>query len=413
MGRSYWRLWAATATSAVGDGFALVAFPLLAASLTDRPALVAGVLVAQRLPWLLFGVAAGAFADRIHRGHLMVAADVVRGLLLLGVVAAGIAGSLTLALLYAAAFAAAAVETLFDSASQAALPLLVEEGQLDRGNSFLMAAMTGGQELAGPAVAGLVIAFGAHVPLGIDAVTFLASAVLLGSVAKRLPRPERAEPTSVRRDIAEGLRFFAGHDLLRTLALVVGTFAFCQAMVLGVLVLLATRELGVSEAGYGVFLAVVAVGNVVGALVAPRIKDRVGALHLLVGAGVVSAVAYVGLGVAPNAAVAASLLALEAVAVACGSVVNASLRQSTVPNELLGRVGGAFRTCLWGAMPLGAAFGGVVATVGGLRTAAVAAGAVQLCVLAVAAPRLAAVLGRPVRVPVYETVNPVTMPSAA
>ena len=412
MGPTYWRLWAATATSSLGDGFSLVALPLLAASLTDSPALVAGVLVAQRLPWLLFGVAAGAFADRVHRGRLMVAADAARAVLLTGVVAAGITDRLSMAIVYAAAFLVASVETLHVSASHAVLPLLVDEHQLDRGNGYLMAANTGGEQLAGPAAAGLLVAAGAWVPLGLDALTFLASAALVASIARRLPRPERAEATSVRSDIAEGLRFFAGSPLLRALAVVIGTFAFCQAMVMGVLVLYATRILGLTPAAYGLFLAVVAVGNVVGALVAPRLSERVGPVHLLVGAGIASGVAYVGLGAAPNAQAAAALLAVEAVAVACGSVVSVSLRQSTVPNELLGRVGGAFRTCLWGAMPIGAAAGGVVATAGGLRATAVAAGVVQLVVLAATTPRLARALARP-RLQLAEALVPVPLATAA
>ena len=391
LGARYWRLWGAAVVSGAGDGLAAVAFPLLAATVTRDPASVAGLLVAGHLPWLVFGLVAGALADRLDRIRLMAAADVVRAGVLAAMAAAVAGGRASLWLAYLAVFALGSAETLFTAASHAALPGLVPLERLDRANGYLLAAQTVGGELAGPAVGGLLFAAAAAAPFVADGASFAASALLLvglraASSAAGPPVPAAA-PSTVRADVVAGLRWFWSSRLLRLLALVVGVLALCQAMAVGVLVLFGLEVLGLSGAAYGALVGLGAVGNVVGGLLADRVKARLGPAGALTGGALVAAVAYLVLAATSSVVLAGAALVAEAFAVACGRVASISLRQTVVPDEYRGRVTNAFLTVIWGVVPVGSLAGGLLARSLGLRAAFLAAFAVQaLVALAAAAP---------------------------
>jgi MFS family permease len=388
LSRSYWRLWTASAVSNLGDGLALVAFPVTAALLTRNALLVAGVTIVQRLPWLLFALPAGALADRLNRAAAMAMVDVTRGLVLCAVAAAAHADLLAIEHLYLAAFALGALETVFAGAALAAVPALVDDHQLDRANGLLYATETTGAELIGPALGGAAVALAVAAPFALDGATFLLSAALLVTLRRRTPAPPRAARTQIRDDIREGVRFFRSHSLLRLVATLVGGLALFQSMVMAILVLFVTGDLGLSARGYGLFLAAGAVGSVLGGVVASAVRQRFGTAATLTAAAAVAAVGYLGIGLAPNAPVAAIIFAIEALAVSCGNVATMSLRQSLVPDHLRGRVGNVFRLCIWAGIPVGALLGGAVAAVAGIRPAIVAAGALQLVLAAVSAGRL-------------------------
>jgi MFS family permease len=158
----------------------------------------------------------------------------------------------------------------------------------------------------------------------------------------------------------------------------VAALAFLQSMVMGVLVLLGTQELGLSHVAYGAFFAVGAAGGVAGGLLACRVRIALGTASSLTGAAVLAAGGYLLMATAPNAGVAALGFAIESFAVACGNVTTLSLRQSLVPDELRGRVGNVFRMCIWGGVPLGILTGGLIASGFGVRTPILVAGLVQL-----------------------------------
>ena len=166
-------------------------------------------------------------------------------------------------------------------------------------------------------------------------------------------------------------------------AVLLGVYNFANQMGQAILVLLATVTLHVGTRGYGLLLASTAVGSVIGGLVSPKLTGRLGMLPSLVIGGAINAAVFVGIGLAPNAAVAAVLLAGQGFAVAIWNVVTVSLRQQIVPARLLGRVNSVYRMLGWGLMPVGALAGGFVAHAAGLRAPYVVAGA--LCGLALLA----------------------------
>ena len=379
------RLVAASAISAVGDGLALVAFPLLALRVTHSALLVSGVAVASRLPWLLLGLPAGVLVDRHNKRRLVVAVDLLRALAV-GLVALGAAtGPVSLVALYAAAFLVGAGDTVVLSVARGTVPELVQGEGLVRVNGQVSAVETAGKQFAGPAAGGAVFALSSALPFLGDALSYLGSALLLGTAIPSRPARRTDAPPSVAADISSGLRLFVRIRGLPVLAAVVGSFAFCQAMVLGVLVLYATRVLGLDSTGYGLLLAVAAVGDVGASLVARRVHGRIGPYLSLVLAGTFAGIGYVALGSAPGLYLAGAALAVEAAASTLGNVTTMSLRQRLIPPERFGLVNNAFRMCVTGLVPLGALAGGLLAARWGERPTFEIAGALQLAVLAVLA----------------------------
>jgi predicted MFS family arabinose efflux permease len=388
LGTSYLWLLGATCTSSLGDGLVLVAFPLLATTLTSRPLSIAGVAIAGRLPWLLVSLPAGALVDRVDRRRLVAGVEILRAFVLLAVGLDIVAGAATLPVLYLAAFVVGALETAFAAAILACVPTLVESRDLPRANGYLFAAETAGEQFAGPALGGAMFGWAAALPFLGDALSFVGSAALLTVALPKTERRHSPRPTTLLADMRIGLKWFRAHALVRLLAVVVGIFAFCQTAVLSVLVLYGRHVLRLSNAAYGVFLAVGAIGDVGGSLLAHRAHAHLGAARAIGLAGIAAAAGYLILAATSNAAIAVTGYALEAAAVALGNVATMSLRHRVIPTELFGRVNNAFRMCVLGMMPLGALAGGVLAARFGLPTTFLIAGVTQICLIAIILRRL-------------------------
>ena len=387
LGRPFWRLWGATEVSSLGDGVVMVGFPLLALTLTHRPLLIAGVAIAERLPALLLSLPVGGLADRMDRRRLVVLSTVLRAGALAIFAALVVAGTDTLFALYAAVFALGTGELVFDLATQACLPTLIPPSRLGQANSRLFAAEVSNEQFVGPAIGGVVFAAASSLPFVGDAVSFVAATLLLRRVPMGGDDRGGARP-ALARDVVEGLRWFLSHRLLRLLAVVVASLAFCQAMSLSLLVLYGVEQLHLSRVGYGVFLALAAIGNLTGALLAGRVHRWLGTSGCIVVAATIAGGAYLVMSVTASAAVATVALAAEGFGVGIGNVTTLSLRQRLIPSALLGRVGSAFRLLIYGLIPLGALTGGLVSGAIGIRASLEIAGWLQLGVFAVAAPAL-------------------------
>jgi predicted MFS family arabinose efflux permease len=269
-------------------------------------------------------------------------------------------------------------EVIFSNAAQSVLPALVPPELLPKANGSQQVSLTVGESFLGPPTGSLLFAAAAALPFGLDAASFAGSAALLA----RLPRTglsrteisENGQRPTIRTQIAEGLRWLARHRLLRVVAVLLGVYNFANQMGQAILVLLATQTLHLGTRGYGFLLAATAVGSVVGGLVAPRLTRRLGMLPSLITGGVIDAAVFVGVGLAPDAAVAAVMLAGQGFAVTMWNVVTVSLRQRIVPAHLLGRVNSVYRMLGWGLMPAGALVGGFVAGAAGLRAPYIVAG---------------------------------------
>jgi MFS family permease len=394
-GRSLGTLLAAGALSNLGDGVTVAAAPLLAASLTRDPRAIGAVGAAWSLPWLLFALVSGAVADRADRRRLLVGADLVRtaSLVLLAVAVAG--GRASVLLLVAVFFVTASAETVFDSAWQATLPMVVDRGDLPRANSWMQTVEFTGNGLVGPALGGVLFAAAAAAPFAVDAVSFAVSALLLATLPGRFraagPAPGPAGPSgsrpTLRADIAEGVRWLLGHRVLRTICWLLAIENIVEMAGFAMLVLLAQDVLGLDARGYGLLVACLAVGGVLGGAVAARLHRRLGDQGSVVGSVLLMAAAWAVLAATARPVVAGTGVALYGLAAVWWNVVTISFRQAVVPERLQGRVNSAYRLVSWGTLSIGAAAGGAAVARFGLRALYGAAAAIVLG-LAVLAWRL-------------------------
>jgi MFS family permease len=372
-----------------------VALPLLAASLTRRPILIAGLLFVECVPALLLAIPAGAYADRVDGRRLMRRMDVARGALLVGLAAVVALGDATIALIYGFGLAVGVCETFFVGAAQGAVPEIVGEPQLEQANGLLMIGGSVGEETIGPALGGLLFSWSKLVPFAGDAASFFGSAALLFGMGRepQVSTPERlglaVTLSGVWTDAKGGLTWYRQSRALRLVTATVATLAFCQAMVYGILVLFVLHRLHVDRTGYGIFMAAVAVGNIVGGIVATRVIRRLATASALVVVALLAGAAYLGAGATSSPYAAGLFLALEAVAVVVGNVAAISFRQRVTPPEMQARVATVWRSVVWGAVPVGVLVGGVLGAVLGLQWPFYVAGGAQLL--------LAVVVARPLR----------------
>jgi MFS family permease len=378
LGGNFARLWTAGAVSNLGDGVVLAAMPLLAASLSRSPTVVALVAAAGSLPWLLFSLVGGAIADRTDRRRTM---SIVDGMRFVAMGALGIAlltDAESIVLLVIVAFALGMAETVFDNASQAILPSVVHADALETANGRLEGAQIVTNQFVGPPLGAWLFGLAAAAPFFLDAGSFAFAAVLVLTLRGSF-RPERTvADTTMRADIAEGVRWLTRHRVLRSLAIALGIINFVGMAAMTILVLYSQEILHLTDTQYGLLLTAEAAGAVLGSLVASRVSARLGPGTALTLAIVVSAGSFfVPVFWAQPVAVAASL-AIGAFGGLVWNVITVSPRQSLVPDELLGRVNSAYRLVGWGTMPLGALAGGIVADAFGLRAPFLVAGVVAL-----------------------------------
>jgi MFS family permease len=374
LGGNFYKLWAASAISNFGDGIRLTALPLLAATLTRDPGLIAGVFFASSAPWLLFALTAGALVDRLDRRITMWTMQVVRMALmavLTAVILADLGSTAMLWTLYVVSFFLGTGEVLFDNAAQAIMPAVVRKNQLQVANGRLYSVEEATNRFAGPPVGSFLFAAAAALPFIVDAASFGVGAVLIFSITGSYAPARAGSPasTSIRLEIAEGLKWLLQHRILRTLAVMTGVSNLTHSATYAIFVLFALEILHLSEWGFGVILAASAIGGLVGGLVAPRLARFFGDGKSFYIITISAAVAELVIGLTSNAVIVAVAMIAFGLGAMWWNVIAVSLRQSIVPDQLLGRVNSVYRLLAWGTMPLGAAVGGILGRAFGLRAA--------------------------------------------
>ncbi|MFJ4093900.1 MFS transporter [Kitasatospora sp. NPDC089913] len=372
------RFWAADTVSQAGAAVTLVALPLVAVGTLGATPFEAGLLVAfEYAAFLLIGLPAGAWVDQVRRRPVMVAADVVRAVLLFSVPAASWLGALTLPQLYAVAFGMSVCTAFFDVAYGSYLPHLVPDEQLVAANIRIEAGRSTVQ-VGGPGVGGaLVGALTAPVALVVDVLSFGLSALLLGRIRRPEARPEGSSGTrsggALRTEIAEGLRFVLGDRLLRAVTLTAAASNLCGTIGASMLMVLLVGELRLSPFLCGLVFTAEAVGGLIGSLLTARFTARLGQGPAMCAAVAGSAVLWL-LAVpffrADGRFVLAVLLqAAGWVLFMTFRITSVAFRQRLCPKPLLGRTTATVRFLVWGVMPIGALAGGVLGQGLGVRQA--------------------------------------------
>jgi MFS family permease len=370
--RDFRLLWAGDTISQFGTFAGQTVLPLLAVTVLAASPFEMGVLnAAENAAFLLIGLPAGAWIDRMRRRPLMLCADAVRAVLLLSIPVAAWLHALTLAHMVAVAFVVGICTVFFDVSYQSYLPTLVGRGQLVEGNAKLQASQSVAQ-VGGPAVGGgLAQLVGAASATLLTGIGFVASFLFLVRIRTVEPVPERVPERRLWPEVGAGLRFVFGHPVIRAIAMT-GTIAgFFLSVELAVLVLFLLHDIGLSSGQVGLVIAAGGVGGLLGGLTARWWYRRIGNARAIwvsvIGIGVSELLLPLG---QPGWLVGVIVLGQFGVGYCAvvHNVAQVSFRQSVCPDHLLGRMNASMRFMIWGAFPLGSFTGGVLGELVGVRS---------------------------------------------
>lgn len=367
LGRGFFVLWSTNALSNLADGLAFVSMPLLAASMTDDPRLVAGLATLYALVRLVIALPIGVWVDRLDRRTLIVAANIIRGIALVGLALTIQFGLSSLAVLYTTMAIVATFESLADNAAIAVLPSLVKKDRLDSANARISAAQLIADEFAGPPLGGMLFALAASIPVfAMGGLWALAGVVALALPIRRIEHSTDvvlASRQSVYAEAREGIIWLIHHRVVGSLALIGALASIGYMLPFSILVLFAQDNLGLNGTGYGLLLAFSALGGLLGSFLAPRLRKRLGYRSTIAASLALGAVTLGGLAFTTNPIIAGVLLALYILHAVVWNICSLSLRQRLVPDKLLGRVGAAGRVLGLLGLAIGSALGGVLGTV--------------------------------------------------
>jgi predicted MFS family arabinose efflux permease len=370
--RDFLKLWTGQAISQIGSRITRTALPLVAVMTLGAGPLQMGILSgASAASVLLFGLFAGAWADRLRRRPLLIAADLGRAAVLVAVPIAAMRHALSMPLLYGVAAVAGLFTVLFDVSYQAYVPSLVERENILQANARL-ALSESVAEVSGPGLAGfLVQVLTAPIAIAFDAASFLVSAVSVAAVRKPEPAPERSPEQHMGREIAEGLRTSWRDPYLRAMALRSGQGAFCMGFFGSLYMLFTVGVLHISPATIGVIVALGGAFAIAGTAAAERLVRRFGIGPTFIGAAVFSGcTAFLHPLAHGSVALCCAFLAAGQIgdfAWPALNITETSLRQAVAPPHVLGRVNSAMNLLFNGIIPLGAFAGGALAGMIGVR----------------------------------------------
>ncbi len=351
---------------------------------------------ADTLPFLVVGLPAGVWIDRLRRRPILIVGDLGRAVLLASIPIAHLLDALSMLQLYLVGFAVGVLTVFFDVAYQSYLPALVDRERLVEGNAKLEISRSAAA-VAGPPVGGaLVGVLSAPIAIFLDALSFLASAIFLFAIRKPEPVPEpRLDETGERvgmlRSIREGLAYVATHRLLRHIAATTGVGNLFGAIGFAVLMIYLVRDLGLTPGTIGLVLGIGSLGFLAGALLPDRVQRRIGLGPTIVVSAALDGLALFLVPLAPPAMPIPFLIA-SGVLLGIGQVVynvsQVSLRQAITPDNMLGRMNATMRFIVFGTMPIGAVIGGILGGAIGLRETLLvsAVGSLAACLFVVFSP---------------------------
>ena len=345
----------------LSDGIAIAAGPLLVASQTDDPVLIASAALVQWLPALLFSLYAGVLADRLDRRLLVVAVDLVRAVILALLAGAIVSDTISVALVLAALFVLSTAEVFADNTSQTLLPMLVHRDDIAIANARLVAGFVTVNQLAGPPLGAALFAAGMAWPFATQAVLVVAGALLVSRVVLPPHGAAIRARSHARQDIAEGLRWVRHHAAVRTLVLTIFIFNITFGAAWSVLVIYATERLGLGAIGFGLLTTVMAAGGLVGTFSYGWITRRLSLGNIMRVGLIIETVTHLVLAVTTTASVAMAIFFVFGAHAFVWGTTSTAIRQRAVPTILQGRVGSVNMVGVYGGLVIGSGLGGLMA----------------------------------------------------
>jgi MFS family permease len=379
--RDYRQFLVSQSISNLGSSFTLFGLPLLVYLLTGSAMNLAVTTVAGFLPYLLFGLVIGALVDGADRKRLMIGSDLLRGLVIGVIPLLNETGGLTVWWVYAVAFANTSLGIVSAAVESTAIPSLVPRAELPDANGKLRASYAIAQVI-GPLMAGALVGGGLPLPwvFAVDAGSFGVAAVLMMRVRATFNAVRVGDRGSVLAAVRQGIRYVFGHPVLRNIALHAAAFNLIAATVTSQLVLFAHDRLGASNAQVSILFAAGALGTAVAVFGAGRLARRLSFKATTLGAILCWSGLVLCLSLSSQLWLAAVFWAAAAGLPSVYAVRTTTLRQSLVPDELLGRVQTVAQTLAWSAQPLGALAGAAIIASSGQISAVYAGIAVLVAI---------------------------------
>ena len=384
------RLWSAQAISAYGSRITRTALPIIAVKTLGEPESIVGILAALQLaPGVVLALFAGGFVDRGRKRRILVAADLIRAVTVASLTLTWVLGVLSIVHVIIVGAIVGAATALFQIAEVAYLPTLIDprdlaEGNAKREGTEAVAEITG----AGSAGA-LIAAFGAPLTVVIDAVSYLWSAVMLGRIKAAEPTTMASTESRVSSsslpvrlrgsDLRIGLRAVFTNPLVRPIVLGLMVWSILGGFFMSLYTLFCLRELHLSEATFGLIIATGGIGALVGAVLSRWLVGVLGLGRTLVVTAALSVICALLIPLAGSSVTHGSIALIVGALIGhqvLGDgfavvfiVQSVTLRQTVIPNELLGRANAAILVCTQGVLPIAALVAGVIAELAGTRTA--------------------------------------------
>ena len=368
MGPAFNRMWAGSMVSNLSDGVLLAAAPLLAISLTSNTILISAVGAMVMLPWLLFAIPIGALVDRVDRRFILASANTTRSIVV-GLLALLVATNrVSIYHLILAAFIIGTCEVASDTTSQSLIPQLLQQDELEKGNSRLSVSEVVFQGFIGAPISGFLYAISMAIPFFFNSVGFLIAAFFALSIPIQYLQVARHEikhdKASFIEDMKFGVNFLINDKILRRLVLTTSSIGVCYSLATSTMVLFLIKELNLPKTLFGVMLTIQGVGAILGSISAPRASTKFGRTRVMTYGIVSSSLLILMQGFSPNYPIAVALLTLGSFAISHWNILLMSTYQSIIPSEIYGRIHGTRRTLVWGLMPLGSLLGGTLAHLG-------------------------------------------------
>ncbi|MEX2984298.1 MFS transporter [Streptomyces sp. C36] len=373
--RDFRLLWAGETVSQAGSAATRVMLPLIAVETLHASSMTMGVLnAAAWLPWLLIGLPAGAWVDRVRRRPVMLVCNSVSAVLLLSVGAAAWLDALSAGQLLLVAVLSGTADVFFRAAYSAYIPALLPREDLEDGNSKLEASEAAADVVAPSAGGALVQAGGAVFGFLADGLSFLASVLLLTRIRAREAPPggERRRAPALGPEIREGFAFLVRDPFLRTILLCDAGMNLFLAGTQALAVVFLSRTVGVGGGTIGVLIALVGLGGVLGAVVSPRLARRVGTARAVMLCAFCGGPFGLLIPLTTDGAGLAAFLVGDfclTASIVAGNVIIVSFRQAYCPPGMLGRISSGIRFVMYGTIPVGSLLGGALATALGDRGA--------------------------------------------
>jgi MFS family permease len=369
----YMKIWSAATVSLMGSQVSQMAIPFIAAVVLRAPAFEVALLgTIEMLPFILLTLPAGAWLDRVRRRPVLIAGDLGRAAALLTIPIAYAFGVLTIWQLYVVGFVAGTLTVFFDVADQSYLPVLLDTDDLVEGNAKLQISASAAQILGPGLAGGLIGIVAAPFAILLDAVSFVMSGGLIGLIRKQEPKPERkvgldGERTSLRQEIAEGLRYVTGNRYLRSIAGSTATSNLGSSLAFSIFPIFAYIELGLSPALVGTALGLGGLGVLLGAVLSAPVARRLGVGRSIIGSMALSGLSVFMVVLMPSTPVVAGAMLLGSTFLTGFTAVvynvnQVSFRQAITPLDMQGRMNATMRFIVWGTMPIGSVAGGILAT---------------------------------------------------